>query len=287
MGVNSYINIGKKIKELRVKKGLKQKEVAKLLAIPVSTYSNYENGNREPNSKTIEKIAFVLDTTPEILIEIDKKSLEQDKKIIKISKYQSFIYAEMYSFIFKEKEKFQMIIEIALPKSLSEKETKTISLPSSYIMCELVFAHIAEDIIENYRSRIYSEVSSNWTSKQTFKNGFFNFDAQKVKLFILDYEKTIKSSIYDTIKEIFFNVMSRSKEYFDIDIFILEKTINDFIDNTVFIDTLFNLIKKELLSSIKFDFLTEFYYRLNETGRKKAFDYIVDLIEQPKYTDKE
>ena len=49
MGVNEFIKIGDKIKEIRKLRGLTQRDVAKKLNIPYSTYSNYENNNREPN----------------------------------------------------------------------------------------------------------------------------------------------------------------------------------------------------------------------------------------------
>jgi len=68
MGINEYIKIGKKIKKLRKEKGYSQKQMAKLCGIAYSTYSNYENDNREPSMKQIEKIASVLEiSTAELL----------------------------------------------------------------------------------------------------------------------------------------------------------------------------------------------------------------------------
>ncbi len=63
MGINEIIQIGTRIKRIRMDKGLTQKEVANLLKIPYSTYSNYENNNREPNYGTIKKIAKILETS--------------------------------------------------------------------------------------------------------------------------------------------------------------------------------------------------------------------------------
>ena len=57
MGVNEVIQIGSRIKKLRKEKGYTQKEFAKLVNIPYSTYSNYENNNREPSKAQIRKIA--------------------------------------------------------------------------------------------------------------------------------------------------------------------------------------------------------------------------------------
>lgn len=60
MGLNEFVQIGNKIKKLRKEKGITQKEMAKLCGIPYSTYSNYENNNREPSSEQLRKIASAL-----------------------------------------------------------------------------------------------------------------------------------------------------------------------------------------------------------------------------------
>lgn len=60
MGINEFIQVGNQIRKYRLKKGLSQKEMAKLADIPYSTYSNYENNNREPNSEQLRKIADAL-----------------------------------------------------------------------------------------------------------------------------------------------------------------------------------------------------------------------------------
>ena len=60
MGINEYIKIGNRIRQLRLEKGYSQKEMAALAGISYTTYSNYENNNREPSMKQIEKIATAL-----------------------------------------------------------------------------------------------------------------------------------------------------------------------------------------------------------------------------------
>ena len=76
MGVNKIIKIGENIKKIRKNKGLAQKEVAKMLGIPLSTYSNYENDNREPSKETIEKIAYILDVTVSELLGFEVVDIE-------------------------------------------------------------------------------------------------------------------------------------------------------------------------------------------------------------------
>ena len=61
MGINEVIQIGNRIKEYRKSKGITQKELALRAEIPYSTYSNYENNNREPNREQLQKIATALD----------------------------------------------------------------------------------------------------------------------------------------------------------------------------------------------------------------------------------
>ncbi len=68
MGLNEIIKIGDRIKDLRKKLGLTQKDMSKMLNIPYSTYSNYENNNREPSKELLEKIANVLNVSINTLI---------------------------------------------------------------------------------------------------------------------------------------------------------------------------------------------------------------------------
>lgn len=60
MGINEYIQIGSRIKEIRKSQGLSQRDIAKKLDMAFSTYSNYENNNREPSFEILKKIADIL-----------------------------------------------------------------------------------------------------------------------------------------------------------------------------------------------------------------------------------
>lgn len=61
MGINEIIQIGNRIRKFRSEKGMTQKEMSELTGIPYSTYSNYENNNREPGIEQLGKIADALD----------------------------------------------------------------------------------------------------------------------------------------------------------------------------------------------------------------------------------
>ena len=54
------LGLGPKIKKFRTAAQMSQRDMARALGIPYSTYSNYENGNRTPDMETIHKIWGVL-----------------------------------------------------------------------------------------------------------------------------------------------------------------------------------------------------------------------------------
>ncbi len=92
MGINEFIQIGNVIKDLRIKKGLSQKEMAQKIGIPPTTYSNYENNHREPNIEILDKVANILEITTEdmLLQAIDKdNNLSQLDFILKTLKSMS------------------------------------------------------------------------------------------------------------------------------------------------------------------------------------------------------
>ncbi len=68
MGINEIVQIGSRIKKLRKNKGLTQKKMSELTGIPYSTYSNYENNNREPGAAQLIKIADALDISLQNLV---------------------------------------------------------------------------------------------------------------------------------------------------------------------------------------------------------------------------
>lgn len=48
MGINEYLMVGSRMKAYRKNRNYTQREMANMLNIPYSTYSNYENNYREP-----------------------------------------------------------------------------------------------------------------------------------------------------------------------------------------------------------------------------------------------
>ena len=55
-----FANIGTKLKKHRKAAHMTQRQMAKALGIPYSTYSNYENDYRIPDAETVNKICEIL-----------------------------------------------------------------------------------------------------------------------------------------------------------------------------------------------------------------------------------
>ena len=70
-GINDYIKIGKRIKQVRIKSGISQKEMAERLGISRSGYSNYENEHREPGINLIYSFCKEFGMTIDELIRME------------------------------------------------------------------------------------------------------------------------------------------------------------------------------------------------------------------------
>jgi transcriptional regulator with XRE-family HTH domain len=102
MGLNELIKLGDNIRKYRLIKGYKQKELAEILNIKRSTYSNYENNRRVPEIDVLEKIAKALDVTIHDLIEMSYENL------IKTNSRSVEIWINDKVFSNEEKEAIQM-----------------------------------------------------------------------------------------------------------------------------------------------------------------------------------
>ncbi|MBS5984070.1 MAG: helix-turn-helix transcriptional regulator [Clostridium butyricum] len=82
MGINEIIKVGNNIKKIRKEKNISQKDMAKKLNMPSSTYSNYENNNREPNALTLKKIADVLSVDVHDLLNVQSSNNNVGEKYL-------------------------------------------------------------------------------------------------------------------------------------------------------------------------------------------------------------
>lgn len=88
------MEFGSRLKELRKKRGFKAYKVAEDLGFPFSTYSNYENGNREPNFENLVHMCEILHTSADYLLGLtddDRPQIvvkkEVDHKIHQLQKH--------------------------------------------------------------------------------------------------------------------------------------------------------------------------------------------------------
>ncbi len=57
-----------RIRELRIQRGIQQKELAAILGIPANTYNQWENGKRQPDYQSLSKIADYFGVTTDYLL---------------------------------------------------------------------------------------------------------------------------------------------------------------------------------------------------------------------------
>ena len=62
-----------KLKDLRIEKGLKQKDIAKELGISTTCYAGYEQGYRQPDLIMLTKICVLFDVSADYLLGLTEK----------------------------------------------------------------------------------------------------------------------------------------------------------------------------------------------------------------------
>lgn len=65
------MELSKKLKELRLERGLTLKQVSSALNLTLSAYSNYEQGIREPSVETIKRICKYFDVSADYLLGLE------------------------------------------------------------------------------------------------------------------------------------------------------------------------------------------------------------------------
>jgi len=88
------MNLNKRLKEERSKKGLSQQKLAELTETHYSNIGRYERGDAKPSAEVLNRIAQVLEVSPDFLINVtlqnkadnsisDQELLNQFKKVEK------------------------------------------------------------------------------------------------------------------------------------------------------------------------------------------------------------
>ena len=92
--------LGKKIKELRKRKGLTQEKLAEYAKVETPSISNIENGKNYPNHETLEKISKALGVKPYELFIFDyyKPKNELIEEMVNVMKNDEKLTQKMYKF---------------------------------------------------------------------------------------------------------------------------------------------------------------------------------------------
>lgn len=89
------------LRELRTKKGVYQKDVAKYLGVDRTTYVKYERGDSEPSIDIIKKLANYFDVTVDFLVGEEKKVNTLDEQL---SGIEFALYGEIHDLTDDEKQ---------------------------------------------------------------------------------------------------------------------------------------------------------------------------------------
>ena len=74
-------NVGKQIKEFRIKKNMTQDELAEKLFVSRQTISNYENNKSRPDIEVLIQLAEIFETDVNTLVCGDEKNIEFRKRV--------------------------------------------------------------------------------------------------------------------------------------------------------------------------------------------------------------
>lgn len=69
------IEVGSKIKQLRISKNLTQDQLANRLSVTKSVISAYENGLRFPSLEVLIQLSYVFNVTTDYLLGVNKKRI--------------------------------------------------------------------------------------------------------------------------------------------------------------------------------------------------------------------
>ena len=68
--------LGERISELLIKRGMQQKDLAKILNVTEAVISRYISGDREPKPEMLANIATALHTTSDYLLDIENSEFD-------------------------------------------------------------------------------------------------------------------------------------------------------------------------------------------------------------------
>lgn len=109
-------HIGKKILELRQKRGLTQDDLGDLAKIDGRQLSRYENGHVNPSKRILARLCQALDVAPEVFL---GNGPEEEEKIQDEELYRQFLALDRMDA--EEKDALKIIINAVLTKHRAQK----------------------------------------------------------------------------------------------------------------------------------------------------------------------
>ena len=114
--------IGKRLRALRKEKGLKQIDIANVLGVSRTTYTQYETEKSEPDLATVTKLAEFFNTTTDYLLgksDEPHPTVTPDSSVSVVKDAPLAFYGNAEGLNIQELEK---IINRAVKKALGERE---------------------------------------------------------------------------------------------------------------------------------------------------------------------
>lgn len=152
------MTIGERIKDSRMQKGIKQKELAEKAEISVNALINYEKNKRNPPLGVIDKIALALDIEPFELVygnESPIKDFEILKNYIANTKKQAETHNQQIQAILKTLDRHNIKYKV-----LERSKTLDIPLDCKISMNNTDLILSTDDLIEVYDKAEASALSS-------------------------------------------------------------------------------------------------------------------------------
>ena len=87
-GIDKNMSLGTRIKQVRLERGIKRKDLAEMLGITPSSISNYENGISKPRQQTLFDIIKVLGIDANYLYQDDAPGADNDVSPSAVSGYE-------------------------------------------------------------------------------------------------------------------------------------------------------------------------------------------------------
>jgi HTH-type transcriptional regulator, competence development regulator len=112
-----------KLIELRKEKKLRQEDIAKILGIARTTYAMYEQGNREPDFDTLNKMADYFEVSVDYLLGREQKNKTKEDTLEEVNKLVKEYGIEQFGFF-----------DIDKWKDLSQEDIEEIKKHFEYVV---------------------------------------------------------------------------------------------------------------------------------------------------------